>query len=101
MKMPPSGYMVYVLIDPRDMVPFYVGLTCRPARRWNQHRTDRSSGAHIRVAELCKLRLKTRVRIAGVNLGLVEARARERWLIDLHRPNLMNWQLHRSEQGAA
>lgn len=99
MKMPPSGYMVYVLIDPRDMVPFYVGMTCRPGQRWNGLNWD--GAAHDRLAELRKLRLKCRVRIAAIGLSLEEARDRERQTISLHRATIANWRPRSQPKQAA
>jgi predicted GIY-YIG superfamily endonuclease len=96
--MPPSGYTVYVLIDPRDMVPFYVGMTCRRVARWTGHNSSRGSRVYTRLAELRELRLKCRVRLASMDLSLDEARDRERQLIALHRETLLNWRPRRRPQ---
>lgn len=93
MKMPPSGYMVYVLIDPRDRLPFYVGITCRPTARWTAHNTDScGSNAYPRLHDLRGLGLKCRVRIVAANLSVQEARDRERLLIAEHRATIANGQ---------
>lgn len=89
--MPPAaGYMIYVLIDPRDRVPFYVGMTCRPGLRWGGHNGDPASSAYPRMRELRQLNLKCRVRIAAMNLSLTEAREREAALIREHEQTLLN-----------
>jgi hypothetical protein len=90
--MPASGYMVYLLIDPRDRVPFYAGMTCRPGQRWNGHRADRASSAYLRVNELINLSLKCRVRLIATDLRYHEARWLEQKTIEAHRPTLLNRQ---------
>lgn len=97
MKMPVAGYRVYLLIDPRDMVPFYAGMTCRPAARWNGHNSDRASAAYSRLGELRRLGLKCRVRIIRMNLALGDAKALEREIIEAFKPTLLNWQTRRAE----
>lgn len=92
---PPDGYMVYLLIDPRDRVPFYAGMTCRPDRRWYGHSTDRVSAAFYRLEELRSLRLKCRVRVLATDLLYAEARVRERQAIQEHKPTLLNRQVDR------
>lgn len=97
MKPPASGYMIYLLIDPRDMVPFYAGMTCRPDQRWRGHHTDRASAAYERLIELRDKQLKCRVRIIALDLLYADARIRERQTIGAHRATLLNWQLRRQE----
>lgn len=92
MKPPVGPYMVYLLIDPRDMAPFYAGMTCRPAQRWYQHCSDRASKAYKRVAELRRLGVKCRVRILALGLDHQEARARETQAITDNRATLLNGQ---------
>src|ERR1051326_3217857 len=35
--LPPDHYVIYALIDPSDEIVYYVGLTCNPKRRLEQH----------------------------------------------------------------
>ncbi len=90
MRPPATGYMIYLMIDPRDMLPFYAGMTSRPAQRWNCHNSDRASAAYDRLQELRRLALKCRVRILALNLTYEEARAAETQAIANHRKTLLN-----------
>ncbi len=84
--------MIYVLIDPRDMAPFYVGMTCRPGQRWMAHMADRASTPHARLREIRRLGLKCRVRLARMNLSYEDAKASEREVIRQYGATLLNMQ---------
>lgn len=91
MRPPPAtGYMVYLLIDPRDRLPFYVGMTCRPTARWAYHNTSQCSAAHDRLAELRIASLKCRARIVASDLDREIALEREAELIAVHHRTLVN-----------
>lgn len=89
---PGAKYMVYLLIDPRDRVPFYAGMTCRPTARWHGHNCKATSSAYPRIKELRELALKCRLRIVAADLSYQEARAIESRLIADHRQTLLNRQ---------
>lgn len=44
-----NRWWVYVLVDPRTNTPFYVGLSCNPARRLKSHQSDWSGSANPRI----------------------------------------------------
>jgi len=51
-------YSVYLLIDPRDDLPFYVGCSFDPKKRAGEHRTDPGAGGYKRVREIHGMGLK-------------------------------------------
>ncbi len=83
-------YLIYVLIDPRDRLPFYVGMTCRPRKRWGQHHSNPSSAAYPRLRELRAAGLKPRVRIMREGLCREVARIAEAYYIDRHLITVSN-----------
>lgn len=88
---PTTGYLVYIFTDPRDMLPFYIGITSRPTSRWASHNSrGAGSRAYGRLNELHCLGLKCRVRIVASGLPVQEAREREAALIRQHRATLLN-----------
>lgn len=99
--LPAGGYVVYVLVDPRDRLPFYVGLTCRPHQRWNGHRADPASSAYLRLRELRRLGLKCHVRLVRVGCSLAEGAELERQTIAALKPTLLNWRSRPALQDGA
>lgn len=90
---PPDGYMVYLLIDPRDRLPFYCGMTCRPGSRWYQHNTDLASRACWRLQQLRQAGLKCHVRLLALNLTYEQGRQLESETIARHKATLQNVQV--------
>jgi hypothetical protein len=90
-----DGYLVYMLIDPRDRLPFYIGMTSRARQRWNAHHTDPASEAYHRMRELRTAGLKCRVRIMGEDLDRWSARRREQALVERFRTTLLNGEAKR------
>src|SRR4051812_22696869 len=84
------GYLVYVLVDPRDLLPFYVGITCRPKGRWAGHHSDPASSAYHRLRELREAGIKCRVRIMAENLDRATALATEKEYVFLYRGSILN-----------
>lgn len=85
-------YTIYKLIDPRDKLPHYVGHTCDPLRRYEEH--IRGEGAHPDkvewIAELLALGMKPSMEIIEILSGTKqEAIARELYWIQRLRDDGM------------
>lgn len=83
-------WWIYMLVDPRDGLPFYVGMTCNPLGRWNGHCSDWASAARSTLIEIREAGLKCRVRVMGLYTSRDDARCRELELIGRHEPTLRN-----------
>lgn len=91
---------VYLLVDPRDNKPFYVGSTEDPIRReqqWNQDAVRvKNAELALRLIELRLLELRPEFVIIESNLARDVAYRRERYWIRLlrqHGHELLNMKL--------
>lgn len=89
-----SGYYVYLLIDPRDGQPFYVGKG--KGNRAQQHEKDARAGRIVNAAKCARIleieSLGMAVECSYVRTGLTEREAfdLERRMIAYHKPTLTN-----------
>lgn len=76
-------YVVYLLWDPRNGDIRYIGKTCSPKKRFEQHRYAYHSGRYCRNWELLlrKEGLSCEVSIVEEEVSAIDAAERERWWI--------------------
>lgn len=80
-----TGYYVYLLVDPRDDLPFYVGKGCKD--RANQHEKDWRRGfvqnvqKHQKIGEIRSIGLRVKAVCFISGLSERDALHTERWLI--------------------
>jgi predicted GIY-YIG superfamily endonuclease len=77
---------VYLLVDPRDDNPFYVGITTNPTRRGPQHRTDPASAAYHRIREIHSAGLQCTMRVVAKCVDKAQARLIEDVLVRVIAP---------------
>lgn len=91
---------VYKLIDPRDNVIFYVGITARPKIRFQSHRNDRLSAAWPRIREIQNCGHECRMEIISEFSDRNSALEHEHKLIS-SLPELLNKDRHRRRMAPA
>jgi len=85
-------WSVYALTDPRDGVPFYIGITQNPKRRGHSHKHDPQSAAHSKISQLWNDGVGFNLLIIHEYEAMDDALADEAWHVKVI-PSLLNRRL--------